>query len=83
MQAIQRHFTNTKWEPKVGYCRALRAGQTIYLSGTAPLAADGSTFAPGDAYAHACRCFEITRDMLVAMDSGLHQVVCKARMHTL
>ncbi|MGB3789078.1 MAG: RidA family protein [Phormidesmis sp.] len=80
MQAIQRHFTNTKWEPKVGYCRALRAGQTIYLSGTAPIAADGSTFAPGDAYAQACRCFEIIKDALVAMDSGLHQVV-RTRMY--
>ncbi len=80
MQAIQRHFTNTKWEPKVGYCRALRAGQTIYLSGTAPIAADGSTFAPGDAYAQACRCFEIIKDTLVAMDSGLHQVV-RTRMY--
>lgn len=77
---VQRHFTNTEWEPKVGYCRALRAGQTIYLSGTAPIAADGITFAPGDAYAQACRCFEIIRDTLAAMDSGLHQVV-RTRMY--
>ncbi len=80
MQTIQRHFTDTQWEPKVGYCRALRAGQTIYLSGTAPIAADGSTFAPSDAYAQACRCFEIIRETLTAMESGLHQVV-RTRMY--
>ncbi|EDX83730.1 Endoribonuclease L-PSP superfamily [Synechococcus sp. PCC 7335] len=77
---VQRHFTDTEWEPRVGYCRALRAGKTIYLSGTAPIATDGSTFAPGHAYAQACRCFEIIRDTLAAMDAGLHQVV-RTRMY--
>lgn len=77
---FKRHFTRTEWEPKVGYCRALRAGNTIYLSGTAPVDSDGNTFAPGDAYAQACRCFEIIKDTLVAMDSGLHQVV-RTRMY--
>lgn len=77
---IQRHFTNTEWEPKVGYCRALRAGNMIYLSGTAPIGDGGSTFAPGDAYAQACRCFEIIQQTLQAMNSGLHQVV-RTRMY--
>ncbi|MGB3668914.1 MAG: RidA family protein [Phormidesmis sp.] len=73
--SIQRYFTNTEWEPKVGYCRALRAGQTIYLSGSAPVGDDGNTFAPNDAYAQARRCFEIIESTLTAMNSGLHQVV--------
>lgn len=77
---VQRWFTDTKWEREVGYCRALRAGSTIYISGTTPVAVDGSTVAPGDAYAQACRCFEIIRDTLIAMDSGLHQVV-RTRMY--
>ncbi|MGC1215868.1 MAG: RidA family protein [Phormidesmis sp.] len=72
---VQRYFTDTEWEPKVGYCRALRAGQTIYLSGSAPVGDDGNTFAPDDAYAQACRCFEIIESTLTAMNSGLHQVV--------
>ncbi|KPQ37047.1 MAG: isochorismate pyruvate lyase [Phormidesmis priestleyi Ana] len=75
-----RHFTATEWEPKVGYCRALRAENFIYLSGTAPIDEDGNTFAPGDAYAQACRCFEIIRDTLQAMGSGLHQTV-RTRMY--
>ncbi|MGC1305748.1 MAG: RidA family protein [Phormidesmis sp.] len=77
---FQRHFTNTPWEPKVGYCRALRAGNSIYLSGTAPINDDGNTFAPGDAYAQARRCFEIIQATLAAMDAGLRQVV-RTRMY--
>ncbi|MEL6468829.1 MAG: RidA family protein [Cyanobacteria bacterium J06623_4] len=77
---IQRHFTHTPWEPTVGYCRALRAGSIIYLSGTAPVDDSGRTFAPGDAYAQAHRCFQIIRDTLQAMDSGLHQVI-RTRMY--
>ncbi|MEO1404848.1 MAG: Rid family hydrolase, partial [Cyanobacteria bacterium J06635_1] len=56
---FERHFTGTPWESKVGYCRALRAGKMIFVSGTAPVAEDGSTFAPYDAYAQTRRCFEI------------------------
>lgn len=77
---LQRHFTNTPWEPKVGYCRALRAGQTIYLSGTAPADAEGNTCTPGNPYAQACRCFDIIKNTLEAMDAGIHQVV-RTRMY--
>ncbi|PZO44831.1 MAG: hypothetical protein DCF15_21820 [Phormidesmis priestleyi] len=77
---IQRYFTDTQWEPKVGYCRALRAGNLIYLSGTAPVDDSGNTVALGDAYAQACQCFKIIQATLKALDSGLHQVV-RTRMY--
>ncbi len=77
---IQRYFTDTQWEPKVGYCRALRAGNLIYLSGTAPVDGCGNTVAPGDAYAQACQCFKTIQTTLKAMDSDLHQVV-RTRMY--
>ncbi|MEL7351101.1 MAG: RidA family protein [Cyanobacteria bacterium P01_A01_bin.116] len=80
LMVFQRHFTDTEWEPKVGYCRALRAGNMIYLSGTAPTDDDGGTFSPGDAHAQAQRCFDIIRRTLIAMNSGLHQVV-RTRMY--
>ena len=66
---MQRYFTHTKWESQVGYCRALRARSTIYLSGTAPIDDAGNTFAPNDAYAQACRCFEIIKSTLNTMYS--------------
>src|SRR6266849_2008207 len=50
---FQRAFSKAPWEPKVGYCRALRAGQHIYVTGTAPV------HEPGDAYAQARRCLEL------------------------
>lgn len=77
---FRRHFTQTEWEPKVGYCRALRAGQLIYLSGTAPVDDEGNTYAPNDAYKQACRCFEIIRETLDAMNSGINRVV-RTRMY--
>ena len=77
---FQRYFTGAEWEPKLGYCRALRAGDMIYLSGTAPVGEDGNTYAPGEAYAQAKRCFEIIQRSLQAIDADLHQVV-RTRMY--
>lgn len=56
---LQRTYSGAPWEKRVGYCRAVRAGNHIYVTGTAPVAPNGSVFAPGDAYAQAGRCFEI------------------------
>lgn len=72
---FQRHFTGTEWEPKVGYCRALKAGDTIYLSGTAPVNEDGQPFAPDDGYAQTRRCLEIVEAALASLEAGMHQVV--------
>lgn len=56
---FERTFSGATWEARVGYCRALRAGSHIYVTGTAPVAEGGGVHAPGDAYAQARRCFEI------------------------
>ena len=50
---FERAFSGAPWEAKVGYCRALRAGDLIFVTGTAPVADDGSVFAPGDGEAQA------------------------------
>lgn len=72
---IRRTFTNTPWEKQVGYCRAVRAGDHVYVSGTAPMDPDGGVFAPGDAYAQAKRCFEIIEEALTELGARLSHVV--------
>lgn len=73
--ARQRAFSGTPWEEKVGYCRALRVGQQIFVSGTAPSDGQGGTFAPGDAYAQTKRCFKIIQQALADLDASLSDVV--------
>lgn len=68
------------WESKVGYSRAVRTGPHIAVSGTAPVAADGSVYAPGDAYAQAKRCIEIIAEALREAGAGLQHVV-RTRMY--
>lgn len=72
---IQRILSGASWESKVGYCRGLRVGNQIYISGTAPIDATGGVFAPGDAYAQAKRCFEIIQQALQDLDADLSNIV--------
>jgi len=59
----------------VGYCRAVRRGSHVAVSGTAPIGADGRVVAPGDGYAQAARCLEIMGTALVELGAGLADVV--------
>jgi len=59
MAERRRVPTNAKWAEKVGYSRAIRVGDTIYVSGTAPVAEDGSIAHPGDVYGQAKRVMEL------------------------
>lgn len=59
MAERRRVPTNAPWAETVGYSRAIRVGDTIYVSGTAPMGADGEVAHVGDVYAQAKRCLEI------------------------
>jgi isochorismate pyruvate lyase len=72
---FRRTYSGAPWESIVGYCRALRAGAQIYVTGTAPVADEGGVFAPGDAYAQAKRCFEIIERALRDLDADMSHVV--------
>ncbi len=72
---MKRTDSKAPWEEQVGYCRALRTGNQIFVTGTAPVADDGSTFAPNDAYAQAKRCLEVIERSLEALGAGLSDVV--------
>ena len=72
---FQRTFSGAPWEARVGYCRALRAGTQIFVTGTAPVAEDGTVVAPGDGFAQAKRCFEIISQALASLGADLSCIV--------
>ncbi len=72
---FERVFTNAAWKGRIGYCRALRTGDLVYVTGTAPVADDGSVFAPGDAYRQARRCLEIIEQALKGLGAEMRHVV--------
>lgn len=51
--ARQRVLTGTIWEERNGYCRALKAGNMIYVSGTLPTDDDGNVQHPNAPYLQA------------------------------
>lgn len=72
---FKRDFSGAPWEAKVGYCRALRAGDHIHVSGTAPVAPGGGVHAPGDGEAQAARCLEIIEGALRALGADRSHIV--------
>lgn len=75
MTPFRRTFSGSPWEPIVGYCRALRAGNLIFVTGTAAVAEGGGIHAPGDAYAQTQRCFDIIESALRELGADLSHVV--------
>lgn len=73
---FERVYSRAPWEQQVGYCRALRAGKLIYVSGTAPVDQTGkATHAPGDAYAQAARCLELIERALASFSVDRTNIV--------
>ena len=71
---FQRIFTNAPWEKQVGYCRALKANDHIYVTGTASVD-NGHIYAPGDAYLQAKKCLEIIKETLMKLDVPMSKIV--------
>lgn len=71
----QRVFSGAPWEAEVGYCRAMKVGDRILVTGTAPVAEGGGVYAPGDAYAQTVRCIDIIEAALAELGAGLEHVV--------
>jgi enamine deaminase RidA (YjgF/YER057c/UK114 family) len=67
--------TNAPWAATVGYSRAVRVGNHIYVSGTAPVGEDGQIVHPGDPYLQARRCLEIITAALAEAGAGPEAVV--------
>jgi enamine deaminase RidA (YjgF/YER057c/UK114 family) len=71
----QRVSSGSPYESVIGISRAVRVGGFVTVAGTAPLDAEGRTFAPGDAAAQARRCFEIVARALEGLGASAADVV--------
>lgn len=72
---FERAYSGAPWEEQVGYCRALRAGGHIYVTGTAPVAEDGGVHAPGDPFGQAERCLGIIERALADLGARRQDIV--------
>ncbi|MEO1475464.1 MAG: RidA family protein [Pseudomonadota bacterium] len=66
-------------EKSIGFSRAKRIGSLIAVSGTAAIAADGSTIGIGDVYAQTCVCLERSIEAVEAL-GGLKDDVLRTRI---
>jgi enamine deaminase RidA (YjgF/YER057c/UK114 family) len=70
----QRVFSGSPYENLMGYCRAVRIGNDVFVAGTAPIMEDGAD-PPPDAYGQTHRCLEIIGAALEEAGAGLKDVV--------
>jgi enamine deaminase RidA (YjgF/YER057c/UK114 family) len=61
--------SGSPFEPRIGFSRGVRVGRVVAVSGTAPIARDGSVASPGDVYGQTKRCLEIIAQAIA--DAGL------------
>lgn len=71
----QNISSGSPFEGTIGFSRAVRIGDWIVVSGTAPIGPDGTTVGRGDAYLQARRCIEIIAEALESAGAGLEDVI--------
>jgi enamine deaminase RidA (YjgF/YER057c/UK114 family) len=67
--------SGAKWEPVVGYSRAVRVGNLVWVGGTVAIGPDSAVVGTGDAYAQAVRALEIIRKALEDAGATMRDVV--------
>jgi enamine deaminase RidA (YjgF/YER057c/UK114 family) len=69
----QRITSGSPFESRIGFSRAIRVDDRVWVSGTGPVWPEGSC--PDDAGAQARRCFEIIRAALAEAGAAAEDVV--------
>ena len=67
--------SGSPFEKPIGFSRAVRIGNTIAVSGTAPIAPGGGTAYPGDLYRQTIACIEIIKNAIERAGGSLSDVV--------
>ena len=67
--------SGSPYEPKIGFSRAVKAGNTIYVSGTVAWGDDGVLVGPGDMYAQAKQTIRNIEKAQAQAGSSLRDVV--------
>ena len=63
------------YEKEIGFSRAVRVGNVIAVSGTAPIMPDGSTACPNDAVGQTRWCVTIIKDAIEQAGGSLADVI--------
>jgi enamine deaminase RidA (YjgF/YER057c/UK114 family) len=75
MTERQRISSGAKWEPIVGYSRAVKVGNRIYVTGTTALGEDGELIGVGNPYEQAKQCLLNIEKALQRLGAGFEHVV--------
>jgi len=75
MQERQKYSSGVRWESIIGYSRAVRVGNRIYVTGTTATDENGNVVGAGDAYAQTIKTIKNIERALQALGASLENIV--------